>query len=101
MACVEIAVPIVGQQVKVVLWKRAAIGCHIVQSMRPCVGELRRETVPLANLQNGLQRVVIGVPVAFDFVDVAEVRELAEVGAAGLQRRLRRGSFGRRVSRIE
>jgi len=54
--------------------------------MRPGVGELRSEAVPLANFQNGLEGVVVGVSVAFDLVDDAEVRELREIGAAGLLR---------------
>ena len=55
--------------------------------MRPRVGELCTEPVPLADLRDRLQRVVIRVSVAIDLVDDAKVRELCEKRPRGLNQR--------------
>src|SRR5580704_18247678 len=75
---VVVHVSVIGPEVKAVLGKRAAILGHVIKTMSPGIGELTGESMPLANLQDSLQRVVVGVAVGFDLVDDAEVRELGE-----------------------
>src|SRR6202140_4046935 len=86
VARIEVAVAVVTLNVEAVLRYGAAISGHVVEGVRPSVSELRRETVPLTNFQNGLEGVVVGVSVALNLVDDAEVRELCEVRTAGLLR---------------
>ena len=86
VARVEVAISVVPLNVKAILRNSAAIGGHVIESMRPGVGELRSEAVPLANFENGLEGVVVGVSITLDLVDDAEVRELREIRAAGLLR---------------
>ncbi len=52
-----------------------------VQRVRPGVGELAGKAVPCSGLEGGLQRAVVGVADAGDFVDGTVVREALAVWA--------------------
>src|SRR5258708_12051478 len=81
---VVVHVSVIALEVEAVLRKRAAILGHVIKTMSPGIGELAGEAMPLAHLQDSLQRVVVRVAVGFDLVDDAEVRESGEKTPSGL-----------------
>jgi len=82
MACVEIAVSIVALNVKAVLRSGFRDRRFISSNAWAQVYvKLSGEPVPLARLQECLERVIVGVSVALNLIDDPEIRKLGEVGA--------------------
>ena len=86
VARIEVAVPVVALKEKTILGNRAAIRGHVVEAVRASVGKLGGEAMPVTNFQDGLEGVVVGVPIGLDLVDDAEIGKLCKVGTAGLLR---------------
>ena len=66
---VKITVPVIQPQTVAVEGNDAAVLGHIIQGMRPGIGELPRQTVPRPQFENGLQGIVVGVAVAVELQD--------------------------------
>src|SRR5271157_5388195 len=66
---IEVAIPVIQFQIVAVQRNLPAILGHIIQGMRPGVGELSRQSVPRMQSENGLQGIVVGVAVAVELQD--------------------------------
>ncbi len=56
---VEITRPVVPSEVGAVLRSGAAIGCDLVQGMRPGISRLRSKPMYIGSTQSSLQRIVV------------------------------------------
>ena len=99
---VEVHAAVVALQEEAVLRKRAAILGHVVEAVRVGVANLAGEAMPVADFEDGLEGVVVGVPVGLDLVDDAEIGKLSEVrtgclcgGVVGVNARRRLVDVGR------
>jgi len=77
-------VSVVASDIGAVLRQRRSAGQHL-EIVRPGVGVLRNQPMPVSGPNKNLQRVVIGRTGAFDLVDGAEVRELRKIRTGLLQ----------------
>src|ERR1700744_5038821 len=75
MTRVKVAGSVIASKVGAVLREGAAIRGDFVKGMRPGISHLRREPVYIRNPQRSLQRVVVGIADALDFVNEGEARE--------------------------